>query len=202
MGVGLIALQEPAINPFGFTIAMRDWTPIYPTPHSTMPDRSRVITLIRSNISTDTWMQLDFPSSNVVVIQIVGNWGKITIFNIYNDCDNNNTIKLLSNYYSRNRNRLEQAEVGTAYVIWLGDFNCHHPLWDDTNNDQLFTPKVMDAAEVLIEAIADIGLELALPSRTPMHQHNVTKSWSWLDQVFLSDHAEHMLISCDTRTDL
>ena len=202
MGVGLIALQEPAINPFGFTIAMREWMPIYPTPHGTTHDRSRAITLIRSNISTDTWTQLDFPSSDVVIIQIEGTWGKITIFNIYNDCDNNDTIKLLSNYYSRNRARMEQAEVGTANVIWLGDFNRHHPLWDDPNDDWLFTPEAMDAMEVLIEAIADIGLELALPSGTPTHQHNVTKSWSRLDQVFLSDHADHMMISCDTQMDL
>jgi len=178
MGVRLIALQEPAINPFGFTIATREWMPIYPIPHSAMPNRSQVIMLICSNISTDTWMQLDFPSSDIIIIQIEGTWGKITIFNIYNNCDNNNTIKLLSNYYSRNRTRMEQAEVGTANVIWLGDFNHHHPLWDNPNNDQLFMLEVIDAVEVLIEAIVDIGLELALPSGTPTHQHNITKSWS------------------------
>ena len=103
MGVGIIALQEPAINPFGLTIAARDWMPIYPTPHGTTPARTWAVMLIRLNISTDTWMQLDFPSSDVIVTQITGNWGKLTIFNIYNDCNNNDTIKLLSNYYSRNR---------------------------------------------------------------------------------------------------
>lgn len=35
-----------------------------------------------------------------------------------------------------------------------------------------------------------------------MHQHNITKRWSRLDQVFISDHSEHMLIPCDTHTDL
>jgi len=74
--VGLIALQEPAINPFGFTIAAREWTPIYPIPYGATPDRSQVITLICSNISIDTWTQLDFPSSDVVIIQIEGTWGK------------------------------------------------------------------------------------------------------------------------------
>jgi len=60
----------------------------------------------------------------------------------------------------------------------------------------------MDAAEVLIEAIVDIGLELTLPSGIPTHQHNVTKGWSQLDQVFPLEHSENMLISCDTWTDL
>ena len=202
MGVSLIALQEPAINPFNLTTAAKDWTPLYPTPHGATTDRTQAITLIRSNISTDSWTQLDFPSSDVTIIQIKGNWGKITIFNIYNDCDNNDTIKLLANFYSRNRAQLEHADVGTANIIWLGDFNRHHPLWDAPNDDRLFMTEAIHAAEELIEAIADIGLELALPSGTPMHQHNVTKNWSRLDQVFLSDQTEHMLISCDTRTDL
>jgi len=202
MGVGIIMLQEPAINPFGLTITARDWMPIYPTPHGTMPARTQVVMLIRSNISTDTWTQLDFPSSDITVMQIMGNWGELTIFNIYNDCDNNDMIKLLSNYYSRNQTRLEHMDAGTANVIWLGDFNHHHPLWDDPNDDHLFTPKAMDAVEVLIEALTDIGLKLALPSRTLTHQHNVTKSWSRLDQVFLLEHSDHMLISCNMQTDL
>ena len=128
MGVGLIALQEPAINPFGFTIATRDWTAIYPSPHGATPNRLRAIMLICLNISTDTWMQLEFPSSDVTIVQIKGSWGKITIFNIYNNCDNNDTIKLLSRYYNRNRTSLEQMQVGTVNVLWLGDFNRHHPL--------------------------------------------------------------------------
>jgi len=202
MGVDLIALQEPAINHFNYTIATRDWTPIYPSVHGATPNRSRAIMLLHSNISTDSWTQLDFPSSNVTIIQIKGNWGKITIFNIYSNCDNNDTIKLLSNYYSRNRAQLEHADTGAAHIIWLGDFNRHHPLWDDPDDDRLFTPNAVYAAEELIEAIADTGLELALPSGIPMHQHNVTKSWTRLDQVFLSDHSMDMLLSCDTRTDL
>ena len=201
MGIDIIALQEPAINPFNLTIAARDWLPIYPTTHSDSSIRSRAITLIRSNISTDNWTQLDFPSGDVTIIQIKGIWGKVTIFNIYNDCNNNDTIKLLTRFYSRNRTQLEHADTGTAHTIWLGNFNRHHPLWDDPNDDRLFTNEAIDAAEVLIEAIADVGLVLALPSEIPTHQHNVTKRWTRLDQVFISDHSEDMLISCDTRMD-
>ena len=201
MGIDIIALQEPAINPFNLTIAARDWLPIYPSTHGDASIRSRAITLMRSNISSDNWTQLDFPSGDVAIVQIKGSWGKITIFNIYNDCNNNNTIKLLSRFYNRNRAQLEHADTGTAHIIWLGDFNRHHPSWDDPNDDRLFTNDSIDAAEVLIEAIADAGLVLALPSEIPTHQHSVTKRWTRLDQVFISDHSEDIVISCDTWTD-
>jgi hypothetical protein len=32
-GINIIALQEPAIDANGYTLALRDWMPIYPTPH-------------------------------------------------------------------------------------------------------------------------------------------------------------------------
>ena len=59
----------------------------------------------------------------------------------------------------------------------------------------------MSAAEKLIEVVADVGLELALPSGIPTHRHNVTKKWSRLDQVFISDHSENIVITCNTQTD-
>jgi hypothetical protein len=59
----------------------------------------------------------------------------------------------------------------------------------------------MKDAEVLIKAVAEVGLDLALLSRIPMHLHNVTKKWSRLNQVFLSDHLENLLIACNTQTE-
>jgi hypothetical protein len=56
----------------------------------------------------------------------------------------------------------------------------------------------MDAAKKLIEAIADAGLDLVLPSGIPMHEHNVTNCWSRLDQVFLSTHSKEVLTTCNT----
>jgi hypothetical protein len=64
---------------------------------------------------------------------------------------------------------------------------------------RLFIEEVTAAAEILIEAIADAGLDLALPSGISMHIHHVTKQWSRLDQVFLSDYLMDMLISCNTQ---
>ncbi|KAH9960258.1 hypothetical protein BC827DRAFT_1133412 [Russula dissimulans] len=39
---------------------------------------------------------------------------------------------------------------------------------------------------------------MVLPSGTPTHYHNVTKQWTRLDQVFLSEHSDNLLITCDT----
>jgi len=126
-GINLIALQEPAINGFGLSIASRDWTPIYPSKHNDNPHSTRAIMLIRADVSTKNWNQIDFPSSDITVIQMTGQWGKITIFNIYNDSEHDDTIRLLTAFHHRNQATLERAEEGVAHTIWLGDFNRHHP---------------------------------------------------------------------------
>ena len=200
-GISIIALQEPAIDANGYTLASRDWTPIYPTPHRESDSSTRAVTLINASMKTDSWKQLDFPSCDVTIIQLKGDWGKLTVVNVYNDCHSDETIRLLTNYHSRNQAELTQTSSGAAHILWVGDFNRHHPYWDDPGDTRLFTPNATEAAEKLIEAVADIGLDLALPSGIPTHRHNVTKLWSRLDQVFISDHSESLLITCDTLPD-
>ena len=199
--VSILALQEPSIDNDGFTLASRDWVTVYPSLHRKPNTATRAVTLIRASFNPDNWKQLDFPSGDVVVIQIYGDWGKLTLVNVYNDCDNDNTIRLLTEFHSRNQAELYQADKGAAHVLWIGDFNRHHPYWDDPRDDRLFTNEATIAAEKLIEAVADAGLDLALPSGTPTHRHNVTKLWSRLDQVFITDHSDNILISCDTQPD-
>jgi len=116
---------------------------------------------------------------------------------VYNDSEQDNTIRLLTDYHSRHKDSLEHTTMGEAHIIWVGDFNRHHPLWDSPEDMRLFTNEAMDAAEKLIEAIMDTGLELVLPSGIPTHKHNVTKRWSRLDQVFLSTHSKEVLTTCN-----
>jgi len=200
-GINIVALQEPAIDPQGFTLAARDWTPIYPSLHRKTESNTRAVTFIRANLSSDSWKQLDFPSVDVTAVQLKGAWGKLTIVNVYNDGGNDDTVRLLSEFHHRNRAEIEQSDSGVAHTLWLGDFNRHHPYWDDPNDVRLFTSEATRAAEKLIEAVADAGLDLALPSGTPTHRHNVTKKWSRLDQVFISDHSENTITTCDTQPD-
>jgi ribonuclease HI/exonuclease III len=199
--ISIIALQEPAINFLNLTISAKDWTVIYPTTHSTSPDKTRTVLMVRAALVSDSWTQLDFPSGDVTAMQLKGARGKLTILNIYNDGKDNATIQMLSKYHNENATLLERTGELDAHVIWLGDFNRHHPHWDDPADTRLFTPAAMEAAETLIEAVADAGLELVLPSGIPTHYHNVTKRWSRLDQVFLSEQSTNIIIACETRPD-
>jgi len=202
MGIDVVALQEPAINAFNLTTASRDWITIYPTTHANAPDKTRSITLISSQISTDNWNQLDFPSRDVMATQFMGDWGKLTLLNVYNKGNSNTTISMLTKFHKDNNIAADAEEQARMHLIWLGDFNRHHPYWDNPNDNRLFTRDAIGAAETLIEAVAEAGLELALLAGLPTHIHNVTKRWTRLDQVFISEHSLDLISSCNIWADL
>lgn len=201
MNIDVIALQEPAIINASRSIAARDWISVYPTPHLSSPKKTRSLMLIQAEISMDSWNQLDFPSSNVTVVQFLGEWGKLTIFNIYNEGANNSTINLLTKYQRDNQQNLEHCQTGSTCQIWLGDFNRHHPYWDDPNDLRLFTTEALRVAKSLIEAVADAGLDLILPRGIPTHCHNVTKRWSRLDHMFITEDSVDAVTACGTLID-
>ena len=195
-GIDVVALQEPSINSFGTTIAAREWIVVYPTTHHAKPTKTRSLILLRSNILTDKWKQIDFPSGDVTIIAISGSWGEITLFNIYNDCEKNNTIHELEAFA-----RSCASNTTPQPTLWLGDFNRHHPHWDDPTDTRLFTSLATRNAEILISTVAELGLDLALPPGIPTHLHNVTKKWTRLDQVFISEDFLDAVIVCEASTD-
>src|ERR1700761_3115918 len=130
--IDIIALQEPAINFLNKTIASRGWIPLYPTTHDKNPEKTRTVTLIRGDGLTESWEQLDFPSGDVTVLRIKEPWGTMTLFNIYNDCEHNATLEALTVYHRQHAQSILGTE-GTQqehHLLWLGDFNRHHPYWD------------------------------------------------------------------------
>ena len=58
------------------------------------------------------------------------------------------------------------------HMIWAGDFNRHHPLWDKDEDTHLFTQQTNRFTEGLIGLIANA---MPLPKGIPMLQHMVTK---------------------------
>ena len=195
-GVDIVALQEPAITKFGTSVASRDWVPVYPSTHSKDPYKSRSLILIRSNILTEQWKQIEYPSRDVTVVQLSGSWGEVTLFNIYNDGEKNDTISQLETFTQSHISSPGQ-NTGAKPVLWLGNFNRHHPHWDNPSDTRLFTREALNNAEILISAVAGLGLDLALPPGIPTHLHNVTKKWTRLDQVFISEELADTVISCD-----
>ena len=97
--INIIVIQEPVMNGFSQSITSKDWILVYPSMHCAHPGKSCTLMLMSTMISTDSWEQLDFPSGDVTAIVIKGEWGKITIFNIYNDGNNNETINLLKLFH-------------------------------------------------------------------------------------------------------
>src|SRR6267154_6748674 len=94
--------------------------------------RSRAVTLVHKHINTNSWRQLPFPSADIVIIQFSGAFGKLTLFNIYNDGDKQDTPPTLQRYLEDNICIVQPT--ADDHVIWLRDINCHHTLWEEERN--------------------------------------------------------------------
>jgi exonuclease III len=199
--IDIIALQELAISDFAVTITSRDWRVIYPLTYTKEPSKTRSVILIRADIHTNNWSQEDFDSGDITVIKLKGEWGALMLFNVYNNCKHDRTIDKIKNYQRTSDNHVSTHHNEETHTIWLGNFNWHHLYWDDVSDIRLFTKEVLDKAEKLISAVADTGLDFALPPKIPTHKHNVSKKWSRLDHVFLSEHLQDALISCEVLPD-
>jgi len=66
-------------------------------------------------------------------------------------------------------------------MIWAGDFNRHHPLWDRDEDIHLFTGQAQRATEKLINLLTEHDMEMTLSKGAPTLQHMVTKHFSCPD---------------------
>ena len=105
-GINVVALQELSVNTFNNSVASWDWKSIYPSTHAKEPEKTRSLILIRDELLTDEWEQVEFPSGDVTAVRIHGAWGKMTIFNIYNDCKHNKTITALMKHHREHTNEI------------------------------------------------------------------------------------------------
>ncbi|KAJ7608196.1 hypothetical protein FB45DRAFT_737904, partial [Roridomyces roridus] len=88
----IAALQEPYIGIGDKTRANSYWRVVYPSRHGMDNKKTRAVTLINTSLPTEAWSQLHFPSTDVVAVELRGEFGTLRIVNIYNDGDNNTTI--------------------------------------------------------------------------------------------------------------
>jgi hypothetical protein len=83
----------------------------------------------------------------------------------------------------------------------LGDFNRHHPLWDEERNAHLFSPSNLDLAQPLIDLVSEHNLLMALPKDLPTLQSSSTKNYTRTDNIFASERLVERLVGCNTALD-
>ena len=192
----VFALQEPTINQLGNTTANPHWRVVYPTQKLIDGRKPRAVTLINTKISTNAWKQIDFPSTDVVITQIQTSQGLCTIINTYNDGKNDDTLEALELFLTSNIRKLQPRD--NDHLLWIGDFNRHHPLWDEDRNNHLFTPAALASSQKILDILADYGLTQLLPKGIPTLQSTSSRNWTRPDNVFATEHTCLSLISCDT----
>jgi endonuclease/exonuclease/phosphatase family metal-dependent hydrolase len=147
-------------------------------------------------LDTKDWDILEISDMNdITAIQLQGPYGKLTIFNIYNDCTHSDNQTILNRYILRHANTLTREE--NHHMIWAGDFNRHHPLWDRDEDIHLFTRQATRDTEGLISLLADYEMEMVLPKGVPTLQHMRSKRYSRPDNVFSTPGFRDSIISCE-----
>ena len=172
----IIALQEPPVDKLGNTKANFRWRVVYPTHKPAKGEKSRAVFFVSTRVSTNCWEQVEFPSADVVVLRVKTTDRLCTIVNVYNDCTHDCTLEELGRFLAVNIARLRPEEQD--HMMWLGDFNRHHPFWDEERNDHLFMTATLASSQKILDLLADYSMTQTLPKDTPTLQASSTGNWT------------------------
>jgi hypothetical protein len=189
----ICAIQEPYLDFMNKTRANAHWTVIYPSTHAVEPKKTRSVTLINKKLSTDKWEELEINSGDVTGLRLRTETNVIDLYNIYNDGENDGAIE--------EAGRVAEHHAGQRTrngMIWLGDFNRHHPLWDEERNSHLFTERNLRMAQNLLDLAQGHGLQMALPKDIPTLRAFSTGNYTRLDNVFCTADLVNNIIICNT----
>ena len=189
----IITLQEPWFDSYGNTHGSQYWRVVYPA-NFYMEGHARVrsILLINTNLDTDCYSVLPIMHSDVTAVRFKGENGYLSLFNIYNEITNNDTISCLDSYLDRNSHIVRPNN--TDSVVWLGDFNHHHLLWEDDANERLFEPT--DFITPLLDLLYKNEMLLALLKGLPTYQ-TATGNWTRPDNIWRCSSPDDPIVRCD-----
>ena len=194
----IMLIQEPHTTAFNAIRTPSNFRPVFPTHRLQDDAQIRSVIWVNKQLETKNWKILDIPNTNdITAIQLKGTYGIISIFNIYNDCTHSRNETALRNYL--NTYRRELAGEDNSHLILAGDFNRHHPFWDDDKDVHLFTNQALRDAEGIISIIAENDLVMALPKGIPTLRHLRTKKYSRPDNIFCSSSIQPSLTSCEVK---
>ena len=193
----VMLIQEPYTTKFNAIRTPANFRPVFPRSRDA-ETQVRSVIWVSKHLETKSWKILDIQNTcDITAIQLSGDYGKVTIINVYNDCTHARNEEILRNYLTTHRDDLSDGD--NAHMIWAGDFNRHHPLWDDDKNTHLFTQQSLRNAEGIIELIAENNMEMALPKGIPTLQHMRTKRYSRPDNVFCSASIKPFVTKCEVK---
>ena len=193
----ILAIQELYTNNFGIMRGNQGWFAIYPTPHVQDPNASRSIMLISTKIPSDRFCQIPVDNKDITTVEIQMEDGPMRIYNIYNDCNNSLALEAL-NLHLIDIQTTDATTVEDSPMIWVGNFNRHHPIWDELRNDHLFTSTNLNKAETLIDLLAEHDMEMALPAELPTLKAFSTGNLMQADIVFCSANILPAITHCTT----
>ena len=148
-------------------------------------------------LDVNRWAQIPIEGSNdVLAIQLHTPKGRIMIFNLYVDCNHSEALAAVCRTIQNNRQHILgwQSDV----ILWCGDFNRHHAMWDKERNHHLFTASASSTTDELIAHLAEFHLTVTLPTGLPTLQAMCTKNWMHVDNVFMSEDLAELQICCNT----
>jgi hypothetical protein len=154
----IILIQEPYTTIFNAIWTPTNFRPIFPSHRLDSQDQIRSVMWVSRKLDTNSWAALDIPGTNDITgIQINGPYGTLSIFNIYNNCTHSRNEARLRNYVRDNHELILASK--DHHMIWAGNFNRHHPLWDNDEDIHLFTQQAGNFAGGLIELLATYRLQ-------------------------------------------
>jgi endonuclease/exonuclease/phosphatase family metal-dependent hydrolase len=192
----IMLIQEPHATAFRGIRTPANFRPVYPKNRFTDDASVRSVIWVNTRLETKNWKILDIPHTNdITAIQIKGTYGKISIFNVYNECTHSRNENIFRDYLAAQRELV--IDGNDTHMIWAGDFNRHHPLWDDDKDTHLFTTQALRNAEGIINLLAEHDMEMSLPKGIPTLQHMRSKKYSRPDNVFCSTTLQPFVIKCE-----
>ncbi len=129
-------------------------------------------------------LKLQAPEVTIIIINIYSNSSSVAAWDLVD--------KLISTY----RAHQQDAQGKPYHVICAGDWNAHHPIWDEPRNSHLFTDQALDRAEHLLTIIGKHQLKMALPAYVPTLRAFSTRNYTCVDNMFCSDELISSFVKC------
>lgn len=144
-------------------------------------------------------MQKPVDSRDITAIKLKTANATLNFFNIYNDGTHSRKLAALSR--SSDVRTCQSADNIPDHIIWLGDFNRHHPMWHEACNCHLFTSANLVAAQILLDLLATFDMAMVLPAGLPTLIASGTKNYTRPNNVSCNWEFADNFITCSTDPD-